>query len=274
MPYGTNAPKITMVKYLRYLYSFSPHSTWALNPHPRIWLTSTLLSTLMAKKNANTADWIAFKASASAYKMATVEAYNASSCRLGCCYTYEAGAGSLPQSRSLLPIKSRVIPVIRPQLLDDKIWKNSSDLTPITLDDAYPTRYVLPAIALIYDWLYPLLSSTEKTDSIATVNAAYALWGSAYYQYNGPAYSNYFGGHMLGFGLAADATDGDNSSSTAIYNTMSGMFTQNAGLCGPIRSTNHLFRTPADTPPPGCSMAALHRRATTTERITMSACGN
>jgi len=232
-----NPPKITTVKCIRYLVPLllAAQSTWALNPHPRIWLTSTLLSTLIAKKNANTADWIAFKASADAYKVATVEAYSRGSCTgSDICYTYEGSGWFAPAITLALAYQitgdtsysSKAL-----QLLDaiNAPWKNSSDLTPITLDDAYPTRYVLPSIALLYDWLYPLLSSTEKTDSIATINAAYGLWGSTYYQYNGPAYSNYFGGHMLGFGLAADATDGDNSSSAAIHNTMSGLFTLNMG---------------------------------------------
>ena len=176
---------------------------------------------------------MAFKASADSYKGQTVEAYNRSSCTgSDICYTYE-GSGWLQPAITLslayVITGDTGYRATALQLLDamNASWNTSSDLTPITLDDGYPTRNVLPAIAIIYDWLYSSLSSTEKTQSIATINAAYALWaaGTTYYQQTGPAYSNYFGGHMLGFGLGADATDGDNSSSTTIYNTMEAAYT-------------------------------------------------
>src|ERR1039458_7269317 len=44
----------------------SAHTALALNPHPRIWLDSTMLSELAAKVSAPDADWLAVKATADA----------------------------------------------------------------------------------------------------------------------------------------------------------------------------------------------------------------
>jgi len=223
---------------VRYLIPLilAAQSAWSLNSHPRIWLTPTLLTTLAAKRTAGTADWLALKASADAYKTDTVYAYQ----RTGCpgsdiCYDYEGGDGPAGWYDAMFTL-ALVYQVTGDtsysakalEILDaaNAPWNTSSDLSPITLDDGYPTRTMLPLLAIGFDWLYSQLSSTEKTQTIATINAAYTWYstGASPIPYcrtgdpcHGPPYMNYLGGHLLGFGLAADATDGDNSNSTTIY---------------------------------------------------------
>src|SRR6185503_14082067 len=42
------------------------------------------------------------------------------------------------------------------------------------------------------------------------LNAWYDWFARAAFQNDGPAYGNYFGGHVMGFGLAGYATESDN----------------------------------------------------------------
>jgi hypothetical protein len=212
-------------------------SAWALNPHPRIWLTPSLLSTLTNKVTGHDSDWVALKANADRYKVYNVAPYNRSACpSQQICYTYEGNGWY--DAMVTLALVYRVTgdtsyAAQAAALLDamNAPYKNSHDLSPITLDSGYPTRFALAALAIGYDWLYDYINSTEKTDTINTINAAYSWFtgGSPPYANNGPAYNNYFGGHMLGFGLAADATDGDNSNSATIYTTIRSLFDLNMG---------------------------------------------
>lgn len=216
--------------------------SWALNSHPRIWLSSTLLTTLVAKKNANTADWVALKAQADTLKTYTVDAFTSSGCPNNhICYDYE-GAGWFTSVLPLALVYQTTCAAgscdnsyaAQAALILDQMnapYKNTSSIQPITIDSGYPTRFVLPALAVAFDWMYSYISSTEKTDTVNTINAYYAwfIGGSPPFNWNGPDYGNYFGGHMMGFGLAADATDGDNSSSTTIYTEIKSLFDLNMG---------------------------------------------
>lgn len=211
-------------------------SAWALNSHPRIWLTPSLLSTLIAKMNVNDPDWLALKASADQYKTFTVAAFDRSTCASNqICYTYE-GSGWYDAMLTLglaYRVTGDTSYASKAATLLDAMnapYKNAADLTPITLDSGYPTRFALTALAIGYDWLYDYITPTEKSDTTNTINAAYVWFAAGTpFAYNGPAYGNYFGGHMLGFGLAADATDGDNSNATTIYTGIKALFDTNMG---------------------------------------------
>ena len=233
-----NFPKMRLMKrFSLIIFLLSLQSAWALNPHPRIWLTPGLLSVLNTKKVANDPDWLALKARADLYKTYTVPAYDRSACSSKqLCYTYE-GSGwydamlTLALAYQITGDASYAAQAKAVLVAANAPYKNSGDLTPITLDSGYPTRFVLPVLAIGYDWLYDYLDTTTKTDTINTINAAYTWFsgGSPPYAYNGPAYNNYFGGHMLGFGLAADATDGDDANSNAIYTSIRANFDLNMG---------------------------------------------
>ena len=201
-------------------------SAWALNPHPRIWLDSALKTTLSAKKNANDADWLALKSQADTWATWTVDAFNRDNCAgTGhICYTYE-GSGwynsmlTLALAYQVTGNTSYAAKAKEILTAANAPYKNSGDISPITLDVGYPTRHVLVALAIGYDWLYDYLDATTKTDTINTINAAYTWFSTnaAPAPYVGNIYGNYFGGHILGFGLAAVATDGDNSTAPTIY---------------------------------------------------------
>jgi len=208
-------------------------TVWALNPHPRIWLTPTLISTITTKMNANDAAWVTLKANADTLKTYSVAAYDRNVCAANTiCYSYEGSGWYEAMIRLALVYKitgdvSYAAKAKTLLIAMNAPYKNSGDLTPIQLDSGYPTRFVMPALAIGYDWLYDYLDSGTKTDTINTVNAAYtwistgaspAAYCMAGSPCSGPPYMNYFGGHMLGLGAAADATDGDNATSTAMYN--------------------------------------------------------
>lgn len=224
-------------------------TAWALNPHPRIWLTPDLISIITAKKKAGDADWRALKSQADAYKGATVPFFDRSSCSSNqICYTYQ-GSGWFDAVITLALVyritgntayaaqaKAVLTAMNAP-------YKNSGDIRPISIDAGFPTRFVLVALAIGYDWLYDYLDSGTKADTINTINAYYSWYSGASPPYckdgAGCAYNNYFGGHLLGFGAAADATDGENSTAPAIYKTVRDLLTRHLayGLqSGPVMS--------------------------------------
>src|SRR5579872_4675485 len=147
---------------------------WALNSHPRIWLTPSLLATLANKRGALDADWLALKANADRYKTYAVIPYDRSACgSQQICYTYEGGGWY--DAELTLALVYRVTgdttyAAQAARVLDamNAPYKNSGDLSPITLDSGYPTRYALVAVAIAYDWLNDYINSTEKADTINT----------------------------------------------------------------------------------------------------------
>jgi hypothetical protein len=209
---------------------------WALNPHPRIWLTPALIATITAKKKVRDADWLALKSQADAYKASTVPAFHPNACGSNqICYTYQ-GAGWFDAMIKLALVYritgdtsyARQAKAVLAAM--NAPFKNSRDIRPISIDDGYPTRFVLVALAIGYDWLFDYLDSETRTDTINTINAYYSWYSGATPPYckdgAGCVYNNYFGGHLLGFGAAADATDGENPTASAIYNTISDLLTR------------------------------------------------
>jgi hypothetical protein len=95
-------------------------------------------------------------------------------------------------------------------------------VAPFIMDSGFPARGSVLAVALSYDWFYPLLSSVQKSATIATLNTWYAFYQAninnpnVIFTGHGDAVSNYWGGFMLGFGAAGYATLGDNSTADAM----------------------------------------------------------
>jgi hypothetical protein len=85
--------------------------------------------------------------------------------------------------------------------------------------------------ARIHAWCGDRFTAAEKADTFATINQ----WFEAYktspdiYDKDGPVFSNYFGGHLLGFGVAGLATAGENPRGREIADYMRARFEQVKG---------------------------------------------
>lgn len=93
-------------------------------------------------------------------------------------------------------------------------YDTTNQIGPLQVDHSFPSRFLCPAMAVIYDWCNDQLGAPRKAKMIATMNRWFdslrAFNTYAGYQANGPATGNYFGGHLYGVGLMGYATAGDN----------------------------------------------------------------
>ncbi len=197
--------------------------------HPKLFLTYNVLSQLANKVATNEASWVALKAKADIYVTDTVMPY--SDATIGSepnntiFYSYQ-GAGWLDAAEVL----GLAYKVTGNTAYADKLVELSDVMAtatyPATLaiskDSYYPTRNIPIAAALIFDWLYDYAPYTaaKKAALISTVNGWYDAFQANGYQRTGPGYANYFGGHLLGFGLWGMATYGDNTRSAEINTAM------------------------------------------------------
>jgi hypothetical protein len=83
-------------------------------------------------------------------------------------------------------------------------------LAPAAIDSGYPSRSAVYGLAIAYDWLHDRLTTQQKVAVGRALNLWYDWFRRAAFENSGPAYGNYFGGHLLGFGLAGFATETEN----------------------------------------------------------------
>jgi hypothetical protein len=209
---------------------------------PRIWLDDALLAKLRAKAAANTADWRKFVDLADTYKSAAgVSAFPKCDGLKFICWNggvrggyqgsswYEAAVylGGAYQITGDTAYAGRLAEVL------DAIgnsWDGRSDcrtydrgVIPMSINLGWPARNVMPALGIGYDWIYDRLSADQKSRYAATANCFYQWAGTLANDWppaGGPTSSNYFGGYLLGFGLAGIAMDGDDPAMTAMQTTV------------------------------------------------------
>jgi hypothetical protein len=83
-------------------------------------------------------------------------------------------------------------------------------LAPAAIDSGFPSRSAIYGLAIGYDWLHDRLTAKQRAAVVQALNLWFDWFKRAAFENNGPAYGNYFGGHVLGFGLAGIATEADN----------------------------------------------------------------
>jgi hypothetical protein len=83
-------------------------------------------------------------------------------------------------------------------------------LAPVAIDSGFPTRSATYGLAIAYDWLHDQLTAKERAAVTQTLSLWFDWFKRAAFENNGPAYGNYFGGHVMGFGLAGFAIEADN----------------------------------------------------------------
>lgn len=220
--------------------------------HPRIFITSSVLSSLQAKAATNDQDWLDLKARADVLITYSVSVYDRTATPVNSInYSYE-GMGWLEAAQVLgLAYKVTGTTAYAAKLKELIDVINAAGSTPVVaVDSGFPTRSVCFAMALMYDWLYDYLDSSTKSAMIMTINSYYNSYidGTGWYGILGPAYDNYFVGHLLGFGTCAIATYGDNATAPAMLsdmrtkwnNTMPAAFTSGGYAGGyPVESYNY-----------------------------------
>lgn len=202
---------------------------------PRIWLTPAVLSVLQAKAAANDADWLAVKASADTLLTYTVPAFQVSGGpNNAILYDYQGGGwgsawtilGLAYQVTGTVAYATKAKEVISVAIAP---FNDSGILTPISTDSGYPTRAAAAGLALAYDWCYDQLDATMKTGIFTTMHAWYDWYKAHALTATGPAFSNYFGGHLFGFGLYGVASAGDDPRGTEIRDYMRTLFGNTVG---------------------------------------------
>jgi hypothetical protein len=83
-------------------------------------------------------------------------------------------------------------------------------IAPEAIDAGFPSRSAVLGLAIGFDWFHDRLTVDQKASVGRTINLWFDWYERAAFERAGPAYGNYFGGHVLGFGLAGLVTDGEN----------------------------------------------------------------
>jgi hypothetical protein len=116
------------------------------------------------------------------------------------------------------------------QLLDYIASLGAAGMTaPEAIDSGFPSRTTMVALALGYDWFYDSLGADEKLLAIHALNVWFDWFRKFAFEKDGPAYGNYFGGHILGFGLAGYATESDNPRGKEITKAIRTLFDAQVG---------------------------------------------
>jgi hypothetical protein len=116
------------------------------------------------------------------------------------------------------------------EMLDDLNAKAATgDVSDVAVDSTYASRSTAFALGLAFDWFYPLLGDARKAATVRTANAYWDwyLTGDRVFEKDGPAYSNYFVGHLLGYGAMGHATSGDNPRASEMTTMMRSLFNAN-----------------------------------------------
>lgn len=189
--------------------------------HPRILLDSTWKARLIAKKNANDPTWTAFNNRANALLNFPIYPYTYSDRNawfnnklhygfqgiqwyedaLTLALAYQV-TGNTAYSNKAIALANEMIraendPSSQPVSNE---W-GVSYRNPFGVNLSYASRYVGPAMALIYDWCYDVVPDSMKTKMVNQMNAYFlhlrTSGGYTTYERTGPATGNFFGGHLF-----------------------------------------------------------------------------
>ena len=187
-----------------------------------IWLDPTTLARLKAKAAANDPDWVTIKAKADDFLTKSVAPFAVAGCTLTTiCYEWQGSGwydaalylGLAYQVTGTATYAAKVRELMAALALPAK----SGDLAPISTDHGYPSRTVGTAVAWGYAWTGSTWPAQLKTDVFESLNKWHDWMKAEGFAADGVccmvgsvAVSNYFGGHVMGLGMAGLATRGDN----------------------------------------------------------------
>jgi hypothetical protein len=195
-----------------------------ISSHPRLMLTSADRARLLARVSADEPAWTALRAQADVLSGYSIDPYiydrRAQEPDNTIFYDYQ-GSGWFEAAVPLalayqMTGDSRYSDKLA-ALADEMIGAQSrpennppAGLPPLEPDNYYPTRYLGPTAALIYDWCYDALGAARRAQLVALMNAYFDDIRANAYQANTSADGNYFGGHLTAAGFMGYATAGDN----------------------------------------------------------------
>ncbi|HYF03912.1 MAG TPA: T9SS type A sorting domain-containing protein [Patescibacteria group bacterium] len=195
--------------------------------HPRILLDSATKAKLIAKKNANHADWIALKNRADLLKNYTIQPYTYATrgnwYNNSIFYSYQGSTWyeSTMQLALAWQISGDTNYCNKLLALADEMYRAEYDTVtngpqrgPFQVNVTYASRYVGTAVAIIYDWCYDRLGSTRRQRLVQLMNRYFdhlrLSQDYTTYEKLGPAGGNYFGGHFAASAYMGYATFYDN----------------------------------------------------------------
>ncbi len=192
--------------------------------HPRLLLTPQTKTFLLAKVSAGDASWIALRQQADRLAGYAINPYDYSrrtdepdntifydyqgegwfSAALPLALAYQM-TGSSAYSGKLVALADEMI-----RAQSDPANNPPSGLPPLEPDDYYPTRYVGPTLAIIYDWCYDVLGGPRRAQMVALMNAYFDDLRANAYQRNDHADGNYFFSHAYCAAAMGYSSFGDN----------------------------------------------------------------
>lgn len=197
--------------------------------HPRLILDAATLSALRQRASQNTSQWQRLKATCDSYIGGTVNYPNQNA------YPNLPDLGSGYQGESYLPallaegMCYQVLKTSDPSaaatygakavdiLMKMAAPSSGQGENPCT-DSGYVIRFYGVGYGLGYDWLYDLMTTSQRQQVYTTANAWLTAWeqpgGCAAFEYNHPQ-SNYYAGYFHAKAVIALATYGDNPSAPA-----------------------------------------------------------
>ncbi|HRE57374.1 MAG TPA: T9SS type A sorting domain-containing protein, partial [Candidatus Kapabacteria bacterium] len=194
--------------------------------HPRIFMSPEMREKLEQKVANNDPDWIKLKNQAdilknqsiTPFKYATAWNWYGGTIQYGyqggewfeaalpLCFAYQLTGDTSYSSKAVALAQE----MVRAMHDSDNNWGNRS---PFNLANTYPSRYVGPAAAIIYDYCYDKISPNLR----GQLHTIFNIWfdstrkeGGLAYENNSHSHGNHLGGHMVGIGLLGLATLGEN----------------------------------------------------------------
>ncbi len=187
-------------------------------------MTHAVKARLLAKKRANDPSWLKLKARAdtlAAYSIYPyVDANRTNEPDRTIFYDYQ-GEGwydaTMPLALAYQMTGYSKYAAKLLQLADEMIAAQSRSengpprgVPPLRPDDYYPTRYLGPVIAIIYDWCYDQLGDARKAKMVEIMNTYFDDMRANAYQVNDHADGNYFNGHLIAAAWMGYTSRGDN----------------------------------------------------------------
>ncbi len=197
--------------------------------HPRLLVNMAIRAKLIAKKEANVAEWLALSTEAYNYANKSIMAWTPETQNTwNTDYIFYSYCGSSWEEATMAlamahlvnkPVGAGAVPSIFTYKLIDladsitaaynrspnTVWGN-----PLSINSYYTTRHLGYTLGIIYDWCYDELGATRRTKIINLMNAMYDEMRSKAYQRKERATGNYFFGHALCAAMWGYATYGDN----------------------------------------------------------------
>ncbi|MGN6120859.1 MAG: hypothetical protein ACTHOA_14235 [Rhodanobacter sp.] len=202
-----------------------------LAAHPRLLLDSSTLTALRQRAAANTPQWTALKATCDSYIGGTVayptgnqypdkpnlgsgyqgESYLPALLAEGMCYQVLKSSNAAAAA----PYGAKAVDILMKMSMP---YPGSNGWDPCT-DSGYGIRFYGVGYGLGYDWVYDLLTASQRTQIYTTANAWIAAWeksgGCASFAYDGNPIGNYYAGYFHAKAVISLATYGENPSAPA-----------------------------------------------------------